>query len=97
MVREICAHMTPAEESASAIRGGCNGLWVAVTLAIPIALAGSARSPSPFLLGMAALLVLTHLLCIPLWLKLQRRFFCSTTWAREQGIAPERLSLFRTR
>lgn len=89
--------MTPAEESAAAIRGGCYGLWAAVTFAIPIAWAGSTRSPSPFLLCMAAVLVLTHLLCIPLWLKMQRQFFCSTTWAREQGIIPERLSLFRSR
>ncbi|HEY1050913.1 MAG TPA: hypothetical protein VGE39_14180 [Prosthecobacter sp.] len=95
MVREICAHMTAAEKSAAAFRGGCYGLWVAATLACPVSLAVSTRSP--LLLGFAALLVLTHLLCIPLWLKMQRQFFCSTAWAREQGITPERLSLFGTK
>lgn len=93
--REICAHMTSAEKSAVAIRGGCYGVWCAATFACPICLAVSTRSP--LLLGIAALLVLTHLLCIPLWLKMQRQFLCSTTWAREQGITPDRLSLFRTR
>lgn len=91
-VRDICAHMTEAEKAAASRRGGFYGLWCAATLAGPLSLAISQRS-WPVVL-MAAVLIAMHVACLPVWFRMQRRFLCSTAWARERGIAPDQLALF---
>ncbi len=90
-VRQICAHMTEAEKREASRRGAFYGLWVAATFAIPVSLAVVA--PNPTLLVIAAVLIVIHIACLPLWFRRQRRYFCSTAWAREQGFTPERLKL----
>ena len=91
-VRDICAHMTEAEKATASRRGAIYGLWCAATLAVPFALAISQRSWSIVLL--AAVLIAVHVACLPVWFRMQRRFLCSTAWARECGISPDTLALF---
>ncbi|MCX6847922.1 MAG: hypothetical protein NTY98_03285 [Verrucomicrobia bacterium] len=94
-VRDICAHMTDAEIAKASARSGAYGLWSAVTFALPLAVAFTSRS-----LGVsvcAVVLVAVHLVCIPIWQKKQKRFLCSTDWARERGIKPDRLRMFAFR
>jgi hypothetical protein len=91
-VREICTHMTKAEKREGQRRGALYGLWVAATFAIPLSQA--MFFPNPALVTIAAILIIIHIACVPLWLGRQRKYFCSTAWAKEQGFSPERLRLF---
>ena len=91
-VRQICAHMTEAERRGATHRGALYGLWVAATFAVPVSLAVVAANPT--LVVIAAVLIVIHIACLPLWFRRKRRYFCSTSWAREQGFTPERLRLF---
>jgi hypothetical protein len=94
-VRDICAHMTAAEKAEASRRGGFYGVWVAATFAVPLSLAFVERSL--WLAVLAAVLVTIHIACIPIWQRMQRRFLCSTAWAREHGITPDRLRMFAFR
>ncbi|MBK1815432.1 hypothetical protein JIN84_07395 [Luteolibacter yonseiensis] len=94
-VREIWAHMTGSERNKASRLGGLYGLWVAVTFAGPLAFAIALGN---FTFGTAALvLIIVHIACVPAWQKKIRRFLCSTGWARERDLAPERLRLFTFR
>ena len=94
-VREICAHMTDAERTKASARGAAYGFWSAVTFAVPLAIAFTSRSLGTTVI--AAVLVTVHLIRIPIWQKKQKQFLCSTAWARERGITPDRLRLFAFR
>lgn len=94
-VREICAHMTDGERRKVSSRGGFYGLWVAGTFAMPLSFAIVERSL--LFIVIAAVLAAIHIACIPIWQKMQRRFLCSTAWARERGITPDRLRMFAFR
>ena len=94
-VRDICAHMTDAERARLAERGGGYGLWVAGTFALPLAFAFTSRSLAATVI--AAVLITVHVICIPVWNKRQKRFLCSTAWARDCGITPDRLRMFAFR
>lgn len=93
--REILAHMTESEKSRAAWRGAFYGVWCAGTVALPLSYVFLGQEP--WVTYGAAELVVIHLVCIPIWTKMQRRFLCSTAWARAQGIRPERLVLFSFR
>lgn len=96
-VREICAHMTPEEKSAGVRRGFFYGIWVAVSLALPIQfivmgfLVGKLH---PVVATVGGLLVIAHLVCIPIFQRGQRRFLANTIWAREQQIDPTNIKFF---
>lgn len=94
-LREICRHLTDAEESRIVIRSGLYGIWIAATFACPIVYL--IRGRDPWYLSLAAGLVLAHIACLPLWFKMQRRYLCSTEWARQQGFTPEKLRLYAFR
>jgi predicted cobalt transporter CbtA len=85
--------MTRGERSNAAIRGGLYGLWVAATVAAAFGVAFVFES-MPLRIVAIAIIVLIHVSCIPVWLKMQRTFLCSTNWAKQQRIAPEQLKLF---
>ncbi len=94
-VREICMHMTDAERAEASRRSGLYGLWVFATFAGPLSFAVVFRQPA--LMAVAAVLIVIHIACVPVWLKMQRRFLSSTTWATEHGVAADRLRLFAVR
>lgn len=94
-VREICAHMTDTEKAEVSRRGGLYGLWVAATFGGPLPFAIVYGHPA--LIAIAAVLIVVHIACIPVWQKMQRQFLCSTAWARAHGITPDRLRMFAFR
>jgi hypothetical protein len=94
-VREICMHMTDGEKAVASRRGGLYGFWVFATFAGPLSIA--VVYPQPGLIAIAAVLVVVHIVCIPVWQRMQRKFLCSTSWAREHGCTPERLRMFAFR
>jgi hypothetical protein len=92
-VREICEHMTPAEKRRAAHHGAVYGVWVSVTVAMPVSIiALRAESGSAWLIGGG--LVLLHLAVLPLWQRRVREFLCSTSWAVQQRIRSRDLKLF---
>ena len=96
-VRDICANMTAEEKSAVTRRGFMYGLWVAVSVALPLQLifmGFATGNLNPILATFGGLLVVAHIVGIPIWQRRQRQFLCSTIWARESGIQPDSLKLF---
>jgi hypothetical protein len=91
-VRDICEHMTDAELSIARQRASCYGLWVVATFAGPFGFA--VGFPGTLAWSVSGLLMVIHLVCIPIWFPMQRRFLSSTIWAKEQGMKPESLTLF---
>jgi hypothetical protein len=96
--RDISANMTPEEKSAAMRRAGLYGVWCAVSVALPIQfifLGLATGNLKPVLATTGGLLVVAHFVCIPIWLRRQRQFLCNTIWARNKGIRPGNLKLFR--
>jgi hypothetical protein len=94
-VREICAHLSRAEKQCLVRHGFVYGLWVAATVGLPISIALQAEHVVAW--GIAAGLLLVHLVALPMWQARVRRMLCSTEWARSQGVTPENLGLFGRR
>ena len=94
-VREICAHMTDAEHTKLSRRAYLYGAWVFATVARPSSSALGNRNPA--VIGIAVVLLVVHVVCIPIWQRMQRNFLCSTAWAREHGYTPKQLRLFSFR
>ena len=91
-VREICAHVTPAEKQRIVRHGFGYGLWVAATVGLPINIALQAQHVVAWVI--AAGLLLVHLAALPMWQARVRRMLCATEWAKSQGVTPENLRLF---
>jgi hypothetical protein len=94
-VRQICAHLSPDEKETLVQRSKNYGGWVAITAAMPIAVA--VMFHNTVVIVLAAILVSIHLACIPLWQKSVRQSLCNTKWAREQRMDPAQLKLFGLR
>ena len=90
-VREICAHMTEAERRELSLRGALFGIWNAATFFVPWAVAFYA--PRPLNWALAPIVLLVGLAFYPLWQRIMREFLASTSWARQQGVAPETLRM----
>jgi hypothetical protein len=90
-VREICAHMTEAERRELSLRGALFGIWNAATFFVPWAIAFFA--PRPLNWVFAPIVLLVGLAFYPLWQRIMREFLASTSWARQQGVAPETLRM----
>jgi hypothetical protein len=71
------------------------GVWVALTVGLPLG-SGCAYwnhiSLAVRILGV--FLFALHVAGVPLWLRAQKRFLCSTQWAQTHDYQPERLRLF---
>jgi len=91
-VREICAHLTKSERNHISLLGLLSGVWVVATVfGIPVFL----RSfPAPGSWIVAGVWGVLFAVSIPMLQRMGRHFLCSTVWAREQGLLPERLNLF---
>ena len=62
-----------------------------------IALCLVTGSLKPIVAIPAGFMILLHIFCIPIWQRRLRQHLCNTAWAREQGINPATLKLFRWR
>jgi len=89
--------MTPAEKSTVTRRGMLYGVWVVISVMLPVQFIymGLVRENlNPILAIVLGLLIVTHVVCIPIWQRRIRQFLCNTLWAREKNIEPDRLKLF---
>ncbi|MDQ1257371.1 MAG: hypothetical protein QG656_1975 [Candidatus Hydrogenedentes bacterium] len=86
--REICMHMTTEEKSAAVLRGLGYGIWCGITGALPsVGLVDGIifGNASRVTMGVCMTLILIHLICIPFWLRYQRKVLRSTIWAQEHS------------
>ena len=102
VVRDICANMTPEEKATVTWRGVMYGLWVAVSVGLPIQLivmGVCAGKLNPIVATISGSLVVAHMIGIPIWQRRQRQFLGNTIWARQNGIEPANIQMlcFRTR
>jgi len=89
LMREICAHLTPAEHAEMTKRGLLFGIWNAATFFAPFFCIMFLPAPIGWIYGIAALVI--GLSFYPMWNRMQREFLCSTEWARQRGLRPDQL------
>lgn len=94
-VKQICANMMSSEKLLFRRRAGLYGLWIDVSLLIPLFLAVVRPAWWSFILTGAG--VVTHILYLPVWQRKQRILLCGMDWARSSGITPDKLPLFKGR
>ncbi|MCC6353310.1 MAG: serine/threonine protein kinase [Verrucomicrobiae bacterium] len=94
LVREICSHMTEAEQREATMRGLLFGLWNAMTFFGPMFCVMFMPLPSPMNWIYGGAILIVGLSFYPLWRRMERDFLCSTTWARQRGIKPDQLRHF---
>jgi hypothetical protein len=88
--KEICEHMTEEERKKLSARSGKYGIWCALTAAIPISMAVFNRTTIWFVV--AGILLAVHIIVIPIWRNKQKKFLCSTQWAKSKGYGIQDLS-----
>jgi tRNA A-37 threonylcarbamoyl transferase component Bud32 len=91
-VREIAAHLTPAERSEVALYGLLWSVWVITATFGNLFLIRSFPSPGNWIV--AAVIMALFIASIPPMMRIQRRFLCSTSWARSRGITSQDIRLF---
>jgi hypothetical protein len=90
-VREIYAHLTDAEKAKLMWLGLLFGSVTFIVMGtVPVLLASF---PARGLLVIGVLMLIVAILA-PFGQRWQRRFLCSTAWARQQGFTPDGLRLF---
>lgn len=94
-VKEVCSHLGPGEFAALARRSLAYGVWVALTLGIPFGvIVGFWSHSAPVVRTICMVLIGVHIACVPIWQRAQKRFLCSTEWARLNDLRPDSLKLF---
>ena len=88
-VREICTHLTDAEEREAMKRGLLFGFWNAATCFVPFFVVMGVPAPLGWILGAGVFLL--GLSFYPLWRRMEREQLCATAWGRQQGITPDQL------
>jgi tRNA A-37 threonylcarbamoyl transferase component Bud32 len=89
LMREIGAHLTPAEHAEMTRRALLFGIWNAATFFAPFFCIMFLPGPIGWIYGIAALVI--GLSFYPMWSRMQREFLCSTEWARQRGFRPDQL------
>ncbi len=101
----IVDHLTPEENEKPMASARIYGAWGAITGGIPIGLLTGLFNDLVLMMGfpndltmvIAAILVTAHVVCIPLCFRWQKKFLCSSQWARQHGFRPELLRVFEFR
>jgi len=91
-VREITAHLTKAERNEASFHGLLLGLWVVAATFGNLWLIRSFPAPGNWLV--AGVIGLLFLVSLPLALRMQRRFLCSTDCAKARGYTADAIRLF---
>jgi uncharacterized protein (TIGR03067 family) len=91
-VGQICSHLTKAERNHVSVLGLLSSAWIVGTcFGIPAFLRSNSGSGKWLV---ASVWVILFIVSVPMLQRMVRHFLCSTAWAREHGLAPERLQLF---
>jgi serine/threonine protein kinase len=91
-VREIAAHLTKEERREASLIGLLWGVWVAAATFGSMFLIRSFPAPGNWIV--AAVIVALFIVSVPPMLRMQRRFLCSTAWAKARGYDAGRIKLF---
>ena len=91
-VREIAAHLTKGERKEAVLIGLLWGVWVVAATFGNMFLIKSFPAPGNWIA--ASVVAALFLASVPTMLRMQRRFLCSTTWAKERGYDAKRIKLF---
>jgi len=86
-VREICAHMTAEERGDAVERAALYGIWVALTVGLPIRLLWTTTSRWSVVIGV--MLIALHVVAVPWWHRRSKRLLLSTEWACSQGVSED--------
>ncbi len=90
--REIAAHLTKEERGEAALYGLLWGIWVATATFGNLFLIKSFPAPGSWIV--ASIIGALFIASTSPMLRIQRRFLCSTAWAKERGYKAEKLKLF---
>jgi len=90
--REIAAHLTKAERSEAALYGILWGVWVVTATFGNFWLVKSFPAPGSWIV--AFMIALLFIASLPPMIRIQRRFLCSTEWAKECGYTAGQIKLF---
>ncbi|MGA2281434.1 MAG: DUF4019 domain-containing protein [Verrucomicrobiota bacterium] len=90
--REIVAHMTKAERSEAVLHGLLWGVWVVAVTFGNLFLIKSFPAPGNWIV--ASVIAALFFAGLPPMLRMQRRFLCSTVWAKEHDCDAGRIKLF---
>jgi serine/threonine protein kinase/Sec-independent protein translocase protein TatA len=91
-VHEVAAHMTKAERSEFVFYGLLLGLWVVTATFGNLFLIKLFPAPGNWIV--ASIIATLFFASLPLMWRMQRRFLCSTAWAKERGYDASRIKLF---
>jgi hypothetical protein len=91
-VREVSAHFTKAERSEFTFYGLLLGLWVVTATFGNLWLIRSFPAPGNWIVS--SVIAMLFLASLPLMWRMQRRFLCSTAWAKENGYDATKIKLF---
>ncbi len=92
-MREIAAHMTPAERRETTLLGGMFGIWNVATWFGPLFIIWCMAKPlNNWMVALAVWAI--GILFYPAWYRIMGKTACSTEWARAQGIKPESVRKF---
>lgn len=91
-VREIAAHLTRAERNEAALYGFLWGIWVVTAIFGNLYLIRSFPSPGNWIV--ASVITALFLASILPMSRMQKRFLCSTAWAKENGYTESQIKLF---
>ena len=91
-VREIAAHLTKGERREVSLIGLLWGVWVVVAIFGGMFLLKSFPAPGNWIA--ASVILALFIVSVPTMLRMQRRFLCSTAWAKTHGYDADRIKLF---
>ena len=91
-VREIAAHLTKEERREAALIGLLWGVWVTAAAFGNMFLIRSFPAPGNWIV--ASVITALFIVSVPPMLRMQRRFLCSTAWAKARGYDAGRIKLF---
>jgi serine/threonine protein kinase len=92
---QVCAHLTKEERRHMSVLGLLQAVWLIATMFGLPAYTRTMRSPDKWII--ITLWLALFLVSLPMFYRMMRHFLCSTQWARQQGLVPERLRLFSFR
>jgi serine/threonine protein kinase len=90
--REIASHLTKAEQGEAALYGLLWGVWIVVATFGSMFLIQSLTAPGNWIV--ASVIWILFVASLPVALRMQRRFLCSTEWAKENGYSAGKMKLF---
>jgi len=91
-VRDITAHFTKTERSEFSLNSLLCGFWVTMATLGNFLLVKFYPSPGNWILPL--LIIMIFIVSFPPMIRMQKRFLCSTAWAKKQNYTADKIKLF---